>query len=85
MKTLGIIMICFALCVGLTACGDMFSPEVSVTQAGRDVTAPEDDVHENLGPGESCGTAAERSGCHDRTIIVNEVKAWVAALGYIYD
>ena len=72
MKTVLVILMCFALCVGLTvACSFEMSPSGSSDQAGRDMTTPRDDVHENLGSNESCGTAAERSGCHSGEITIS--------------
>jgi hypothetical protein len=73
MKTFGIILICFTFCVGLTVLGCSFemSPTSSQQQAGRDLSAPDDDAHKDIGANESCGTASERSGCHSTTITIN--------------
>ena len=71
MKTLGIIMICFAFCVGLTyGCSFEMSPSASSSQAGRDMSVPDDDAHIGIQNNESCGTASERSGCHSGTVII---------------
>ena len=85
MKTLGIIVLCFAFCVGLIACGDMLSPVIELNQVGRDMSTPNDNVHESIGANESCGTASERSGCHDNTIIISKVKARMSLVGYDYE
>lgn len=69
MKTFLLGVMAIALCMALTyACSLDVSP-VS-TSAGGDMTAPKNDEHTNLGPGESCGTANEKSGCHGQDILI---------------
>ena len=64
------ILVSMLILAAIFAIGCSIEMNPAATTAGRDMTAPKDDVHRNLGPGESCGTANEKSGCHSRTITI---------------
>ena len=79
MKNTWVLMLILA---GIFVIGCEIKMSPTATTAGRDMTPTMDDVHDNIGPGESCGTANENSGCHGKTVTISMMKEWLESLGF---